>query len=275
MIVDAWYVPNTPTLIVQPDWDLPAFPFRPVTRAALERAGATTRSRNPDTIVVVSPHFQARRLLPVVVAERPAQIYDFEGFPAHFYGVRYEPPGDPNLADAIVAEGQAAGLPVTRVVSEWGLDHGAWAPLCRMFPDAALPVVPVGLGAGVPDADHEALGAAIARASGTRRVAVVATGSLLHRLDLWDGEERPLEPARAAALRAAEAALTSGRWEALWSLPAEVWKELAPEGGVRPLRVLAGAVGNAYAATLLSSEHEYGAASLSVVHIDPLGRAEA
>lgn len=269
MIVDGWYVPNTPTLVVNEDWKVNGFQARPKTLAALKDAGERARKQGVDTVIVVSPHFEARGLLPVVAADQPKQIYDFDGFPQAFYDVEYAPRGDRAFAQQILALASEAALPVTAVDQEWGLDHGAWAPLSRMFPDAALATVPVGIGSGISDADHQRLGAILARASGERRVVVVATGSLLHRLDLWGGRTRTADPAIAEALGHAEAALASGDWNAVWNLPQEELRLLQPEGGLRPLRVLAGAVGEGFRPELLSTESEFGAASLTVMRIRP------
>jgi 4,5-DOPA dioxygenase extradiol len=269
MVVGGWYVPNTPSLLVEADWHLPGWAPRGPTREALAEAGRQVRASGAAAVVVVSPHFVARGVFPAVVAPAPRQIYDFDGFPPPFYAVRYAPPGAAELGRRAVAQAQAAGLPAVAVDAEWGLDHGAWSPLVRMLPEADLPVLPLGLGLGRPDAEHELLGRVVALASGPEPVAVVATGSLLHRLDLWDGRERSPDPRLAQALEEAEAALASGDWNALWDLPEPTLRALMPEGGLRPLRVLAGAVGRRPRVELLSREVEFGAASLTVAHWQP------
>ncbi len=267
MIVDAWYVPNTPTLVVEPAWKRSGFEARPQTQSTLARAGWITRANGADTIIVVSPHFEARQLLPVVTSDQPTQIHDFDGFPREFYEVQYVPPGDRALAERILVASKAMGLPVTAVEDEWGLDHGAWAPLSRMFPDANLPTVPVGIGHGVSDEDHERFGRALAEASAEKRVAIVATGSILHRLDLWGGARTGPDTTLKGALERAEDILAAGDWERLWGLDPIDVRQLQTEGGFRPLRVLAGAVGSHIRVEILSRETEYGAASLTVAHI--------
>lgn len=271
MIVEGWYVPNTPTLVVEPGWDAPGFAVRPRTLEALREAGRRARARHIDAVIVISPHFQARGLLPVVTAERPTQVYDFDGFPQPFFQVQYAPPGSREIAERIASEAAARGLAVTPVETEWGLDHGAWAPLSRMFPEADMATVPLGIGYGVSDVDHERMGEVVRAAVEGRRAVVVATGSLLHRLDLWGRPGRERDPAIEAALSRAEGALLSGDWEQVFGLPEADLHLLAPEGGLRPLRILAGAVGSGYAAEMLSNETEFGAASLSVVELLPSG----
>jgi 4,5-DOPA dioxygenase extradiol len=271
VIVDGWYVPNTPSLLVDEgaDGDTGGLEPRPDVVAALRRAGEAMRQAGATTVVVVTPHFAARGRLPVLVSPRPRQVYDFGGFPPPLYRIRYAPPGDSTLAEATVAAALAEGLPALAVDGEWGLDHGAWAPLYRMLPAADLPVVAVGIGVGVEDGAHEALGRVIARTSGTRAVAVVATGSLLHRLDLWDGSPRATDPGLARALALAEEALAAGDWTRVWRLGPDVVDALLPEGGFRPLRVLAGAVGPRPTAEILARGVESGAASLTVARLRP------
>ena len=52
-------------------------------------------------IVVVSPHWQTRGVR-VTGAAAPDTIHDFGGFPQPLYALRYEPPGDPALAQELV-----------------------------------------------------------------------------------------------------------------------------------------------------------------------------
>lgn len=66
----------------------------------------------------------------------PKTIYDFYGFPQALYEVKYPAPGAPALAESItaMAEGRAS------VDNRWGIDHGTWSVLSRMYPQADIPV---------------------------------------------------------------------------------------------------------------------------------------
>lgn len=64
----------------------------------------------PQAILVVSAHWESRRLL-LTAAERPETWHDFGGFPAALYAVQYPAPGAPQLAEAIARQLDAAGLP--------------------------------------------------------------------------------------------------------------------------------------------------------------------
>ena len=52
-------------------------------------------------------------------------IYDFYGFPPHFYERKYPNRGSPEIAEMVAGRLEAAGIQVERV--NRGLDHGVWA----------------------------------------------------------------------------------------------------------------------------------------------------
>lgn len=138
----------------------------------------------PRAVVVVSAHWDAARTR-VGSGPRHATIHDFYGFPEPLYRLRYEPPGDPALAERLAAGLTAAGLPAVPD-AERGLDHGAWVPLRSMYPAADVPVVPLSLDARRGPAWHYRLGQALAPLL-EADVLLLASGSLTHNL----GEFRP------------------------------------------------------------------------------------
>jgi len=94
-------------------------------------------------IVVASAHGLAKPPeLEITSGDQPPIVYDFYGFPPELYEAKYPCPGSPALAarvrELLVDEYLAASLSPTR-----GLDHGVWAPLKWMFPQADVPVVQV------------------------------------------------------------------------------------------------------------------------------------
>jgi 4,5-DOPA dioxygenase extradiol len=119
-------------------------------------------------------------------------VYDFYGFPEHYYRVTYPAPGAPELA-LRVRELLGERQPVAE--SDRGLDHGAYVPLIAMYPDADIPVLQVSL----PTLDAPTLlelGRALAplRREG---VLIVGSGFLTHNLRAMD--MRPDAPAPAWA----------------------------------------------------------------------------
>src|SRR5262249_6407668 len=109
----------------------------------------------PCAILVVSAHWEAPALA-CTGSERPPTIHDFYGFPDELYALRYPAPGDPRLAARVAA---LTGASIDR---ERGLDHGAWAPLLKIFPGADVPVVQISLMARAPMERHLDVGRALA-----------------------------------------------------------------------------------------------------------------
>ena len=97
----------------------------------------------PRSILVVSAHWEAA---PVTIGatERVPLTYDFWGFPEHYYQVRYDAPGAPELADRVRALVATPGQHVHQDPAR-GLDHGAYVPLVEMYPDADIPVLQVSM----------------------------------------------------------------------------------------------------------------------------------
>lgn len=92
----------------------------------------------PKAILIVSAHWESA---PVTLSNPSANsplVYDFSGFDRKFYEMTYNSPDATALAAKV-----AALMPDNESVhqSTRGLDHGAWVPLCVMYPDADIPVL--------------------------------------------------------------------------------------------------------------------------------------
>ncbi|MEV7181429.1 class III extradiol ring-cleavage dioxygenase [Kitasatospora sp. NPDC093679] len=97
----------------------------------------------PTAILMVSAHWEEAPLALGATTPVPL-VYDFWGFPEHYYRVQYAAPGAPALADSVRKLLRTAGMPV-QDIPDRGLDHGAYVPLVEMFPDADVPVLQVSL----------------------------------------------------------------------------------------------------------------------------------
>jgi 4,5-DOPA dioxygenase extradiol len=100
----------------------------------------------PKSILIVSAHWES---VPIALsATTPVPlVYDFYGFPEHYYRMTYPAPGAPELAERVRAL-MPAGEPVVHRERR-GLDHGAWVPLKAMYPEADMPVLQMSM----PDLD--------------------------------------------------------------------------------------------------------------------------
>jgi 4,5-DOPA dioxygenase extradiol len=135
----------------------------------------------PRAILVVSAHWYVRGVA-VTANERPRTIHDFYGFPRDLYDVRYEAPGDPQLAARIA---EMLGTLDVSLDDTWGLDHGAWSVLVHMYPDAEIPVLQLAIDATRSADFHWAIGAALAPLRDDA-VLVLGSGNIVHNLQLID-----------------------------------------------------------------------------------------
>ncbi len=141
----------------------------------------------PKAVLVVSAHWLERP--PHLGPTAPAGlIYDFYGFPGELYRVAYPAPPAPELGKEVFSLLKGAGLRPIEAPTR-GLDHGAWVPLARLFPQADIPVLQVSLGTRVPMGEHLALGRALAPLR-ARSVLILGSGNLTHNLGKVDFADR-------------------------------------------------------------------------------------
>jgi 4,5-DOPA dioxygenase extradiol len=131
----------------------------------------------PQAVLCVSAHWETEGTR-VTAMEQPRMIYDFHGFPPALFEKRYPAPGSPELAR--MAQAAARKAPIV-LDSDWGLDHGAWSVLCRMFPKADIPVVQLSLDQRKEPAFHYELGREL-RALRRKGVLIIGSGNIVHNL---------------------------------------------------------------------------------------------
>lgn len=172
----------------------------------------------PEAIAVVSAHWQTRGTL-VACQPQLRQIYDFYGFPAPLYQVRYQPSGHPRLAERALKCLQTVA-PAAACNADWGHDHAGWAVLHHLYPAADVPVFLISIDMHAPAEQHLQLGRALAplREEG---VLILGSGNIVHNLRLADlGEvDAPADPLGLAFDAAIKEALLAGDLATLTNYP--------------------------------------------------------
>ena len=134
----------------------------------------------PRAILSISAHWYGPGTA-VTIAEQPKTIHDFGGFPAELFAFDYPARGEPQLARRVQSL-----LEPMRVESDeqWGLDHGTWAVLCHMYPDASIPVVQLKIDETQPAEVHYTIAQRLAplREEG---VLLFGSGNVVHNLHTY------------------------------------------------------------------------------------------
>jgi aromatic ring-opening dioxygenase catalytic subunit (LigB family) len=133
----------------------------------------------PSAVLVISGHWEEREFT-VMSSAAPGMIYDYSGFPDFTYSIRYPAPGSPQVASRVQELLRAAGIAAAADDSR-GFDHGTFAPLAAIYPDADVPVLQLSVKAGSHVDDHLAAGAALAQLR-DKGVLILASGLSYHNL---------------------------------------------------------------------------------------------
>ncbi|MFF3225720.1 dioxygenase [Nocardia suismassiliense] len=144
----------------------------------------------PAAVLMISAHWEDAPLTIGATSTVPL-IYDFGGFPRHYYEVTYPAPGAPELAADVRKLLRGPGTSV-HDAPDRGLDHGAYVPLVEMYPAADVPVLQMSM----PTLDPAGL-LAIGRKLAPLRdqgVLIVGSGFFTHNLRALsqDGSVHPV-----------------------------------------------------------------------------------
>jgi len=191
-IVGALIVTHTPRIANEaaaPDFT------REMIRGMHELADVVARVR-PDVLIQSSTHWVTTFNHYVLSHKRHKGILTSSEAPEIIAGMPYDFPGDAEMAEAIAAQANAAGVPAIASSAEpFMLEYGTVNPVQYLTPKFDVPVVPVSccLLADLQECLRfgEAVGAAVRGSS--RRAVVVASGALSHKLvrgpSSWPTEE--------------------------------------------------------------------------------------
>lgn len=149
-------------------------PLADDTQWTRQLAGWSDLLPRPTAILIVSAHWENAPLTVGATTTVPL-VYDFWGFPRHYYDVTYAAPGAPALARSV-----RALLGTVHDDPARGLDHGAYVPLKEMYPDADVPVLQMSM----PSLDPAELFAVGQRLAPLRDegVLIIGSGFFTHNL---------------------------------------------------------------------------------------------
>lgn len=135
--------------------------------------------RKPKAVLLISAHWE-EPVFTVQSAAQPGMLYDYGGFPPHTYSVQYRSPGAPELASRVQQLLAQACIEVSED-SQRGYDHGMFAPMAVIYPQADVPVLQLSLRSNLNATEHLAVGRALAPLRG-EGVLIIGSGSSYHNM---------------------------------------------------------------------------------------------
>lgn len=142
----------------------------------------------PKAVLCISAHWETKGTF-VTAMEKPQTIHDFGGFPQALFDVQYPVPGSPELAK----ETKNTITKTTVGLDEkWGLDHGCWSVLKRLYPSADVPVIQFSLDYTQPAQYHYELAKELMQLR-KKGVLILGSGNIVHNLGMvaWDKMNTP------------------------------------------------------------------------------------
>ncbi|KQO10729.1 DODA-type extradiol aromatic ring-opening family dioxygenase [Paenibacillus sp. Leaf72] len=217
----------------------------------------------PKAIVLFSAHWE-QTVQTVGAAPAYSTIYDFSGFQDELYQMTYPAEGKRQLSEDIQALFAEHGIPSV-LDEERGLDHGAWAVLKLIYPDADIPVVALSVNRYLTNEQQYEIGKALA-ALREQDVLIIGSGGTVHNLRKLNWQSEGIDEWAEAFDNWLQSKLEA------WDLPALFnYRELAPFAQEAvptsehfiPLLLAMGSGDKNRQATLLHRSYQYGNLSLS------------
>jgi 4,5-DOPA dioxygenase extradiol len=140
----------------------------------------------PNAILCISAHWETRGTY-VTAMEKPKTIHDFGGFPPALFAVEYPAPGSPELASQTK---QLMNSIEVGLDQSWGLDHGCWSVVKRLYPAADIPVIQLSLDYQQGPQYHFQLAKEL-NALRNKGILIVGSGNMVHNLGIldWDNPD--------------------------------------------------------------------------------------
>ncbi len=155
------------------------------TTSALARIGQNLPK--PRAIVIMSAHWQSAKL-EINSNPQPKTWHDFSGFAPELYDLQYPASGQPALAETLAQQLTARGITCS-VNPVRACDHGVWAPLRHLYPEADVPIAQVSLPQHYDSIACYQLGAQLAHLR-DEKILVIGSGNITHNLQAlrWEAD---------------------------------------------------------------------------------------
>jgi 4,5-DOPA dioxygenase extradiol len=142
----------------------------------------------PKAIVIFSAHWE-ENVQTVSAAATYETIYDFGGFQDELYQMTYPAQSDRVLVEQIESLFTKYGVENDRNEKR-GLDHGAWAVLKLLYPDADIPVIALSVNRYLSNEQQYEIGKALVELR-EQDVLIIGSGGTVHNLRKlnWQSEE--------------------------------------------------------------------------------------
>ncbi|MCJ1315930.1 hypothetical protein MMC15_001250 [Xylographa vitiligo] len=131
-------------------------------------------SEAPKAIVLITAHWETE-FITISNGSKHDLYYDYGGFPAEAYKLKYQAPGSAEVANAVAEALKDAGLKSV-MDSKRGWDHGVFVPLLLINPAANIPIVQVSVLRSQSPSELYAMGRALAPLR-EQNIAIVGSGS--------------------------------------------------------------------------------------------------
>jgi 4,5-DOPA dioxygenase extradiol len=139
----------------------------------------------PKAVLVISAHWLTRGTF-VTAMDKPQTIHDFGGFPQELFDVQYPAPGNPSLAKETT---QLIKKTEVGLDHEWGLDHGSWTVVRRMYPNANIPVLQLSIDYRKDMQWHYDLAKELGELR-KKGVLILGSGNMVHNLRIIDWQKQ-------------------------------------------------------------------------------------
>ncbi|KAG0146014.1 hypothetical protein CROQUDRAFT_45041 [Cronartium quercuum f. sp. fusiforme G11] len=160
------------------------------------------RKYNPDAIVVFSAHWETEpdTLVTDYGTDQPL-LFDYYGFPEHFYKTQWHSNGSSDLSAKVVSALRSAGISARttsrleprgqdgKIGPAPGLDHGVFIPFKLMFPEGnhgtfPIPIVQVSIDGSLDPTKNIELGQAVSSLR-HQNILILCGGLTIHTFKDW------------------------------------------------------------------------------------------